>query len=438
MTYEQTLNYLYQRLPMYQRIGAAAFKKDLGNTQALCAYLGNPERRFASVHVGGTNGKGSVSHLLAAAFQQAGLRTGLYVSPHYKDFRERIRINGRYIRRAEVVDFVERCMPAIEEIQPSFFELTVAMAFDHFARRKVDAAVIEVGLGGRLDSTNVIEPALSVITNISFDHMDMLGDTLALIAYEKAGIIKPGIPVVVGERDVETDLVFARKASACVSPITFAQDEYEVRPLSGSDWKRSLFAVKKHAIGVSQTIEVQAAGPYLTHNLRTALAAWDRCCEAPAWRAHALRPEHLPLALPRLRDLTRFRGRWELLSEAPLALADSAHNEAGLRALFDAVQAYRQARSPKGLRIVCGFVNDKDLSKALAAAPADARYYFAKANVPRGLDAVALRDKARAFGLNGEAYPSVRRAYRAALRDAAPADDLVVVCGSIFVVAEVM
>ena len=438
MTYEQTLDYLYQRLPMYQRVGASAFKKDLSNTQALCEFLGRPERRFQSVHIGGTNGKGSVSHLLAAAFQQAGLRVGLYVSPHYKDFRERIRINGRYISRAAVVDFVQRCMPVIEKIQPSFFELTVAMAFDHFARRRVDVAVVEVGLGGRLDSTNVITPALSVITNISFDHMDMLGNTLPLIAGEKAGIIKPGVPVVVGERGGETDPVFEQKAAAYGSPIAFAQDEYAIEPVAISDWKRSFFAVKKKATGATQTIEVEAAGPYLAQNLCTAFAAWDRCCNASAWRPHALSPDLLPLALPRLRALTLFRGRWEVVSEAPLALADSAHNEAGLRLLFGAVQSYREAHKPKGLRVVCGFVNDKDISKALQAAPADAHYYFAKANIPRGLDANLLRDKAREFGLVGTAFPSVRKAYRAALRDAVAADDLVLVCGSIFVAAEVM
>ncbi len=409
---------------MYQRIGAPAFKKDLGNTLALCAHLGNPHERFRSIHVAGTNGKGSVSHMLAAIAQAAGLKTGLYISPHYKDFRERIKINGRYIPRPDVIRFVEQHREAIERIEPSFFELTVAMAFDHFARQKVDIAVIEVGLGGRLDSTNVITPLLSVITNISFDHMDMLGHTLPLIAGEKAGIIKPGVPVVVGESNPETAPVFIQKAQQNGADIYFADQRIRLQERTPSTAAHTVFDVDLGDRSLAG-LHVNAAGPYLPANLTTVLEAWRHL---PFLPETALRN-----GLENLQALTRYIGRWQFIGERPDVLVDSAHNEAGLRSVFTRVATLPYPH----LHIVFGTVNDKDLSKALPLLPPNARYYFAKADIPRGLDATILQKKASEYGLSGRSYRSVKAALRAARRNARP-EDLVLVTGSVFVVAETL
>lgn len=429
MSYRETLDYLYAQLPMFQRIGPAAYKKDLGNTLALCEYLGNPQRRFRSIHVGGTNGKGSVSHMLAAVCQAAGLKTGLYVSPHYKDFRERIKVNGQYIPPARVVEFVERHRTRIEEIKPSFFELCVAMAFEHFARERVDVAVVEVGLGGRLDSTNVITPLLSVITNISYDHMNLLGDTLPQIAFEKAGIIKAGVPVVVGETHPESEPVFRKKAGETGAPIVFADQALQVVEQAESDWTGSVYDVFKNYKPCLKGLRVDAAGPYQMKNVTTVLQAFELLkTREPRLTEAALRE-----GLATLRARTRFIGRWQVEGQRPPVLFDSAHNEAGLRSIFEKINAQRFRR----LHIVLGCVNDKDVEKVLGIFPSGARYYFAKANIPRGLDAAQLREQAAAFGLHGKAYVSVRNALRAARRAAGP-DDLVVVTGSIFVVAEVV
>ena len=466
--YQATLNYLYAQLPMYHRVGAAAYKNDLTNTLALCEYLGNPERKFPSIHVGGTNGKGSVSHLLAALCQANGWKTGLYISPHYKDFRERIKINGQYIPRQRVVDFIARHRGRIEVIQPSFFELTVGMAFDYFATEKVDIAIIEVGLGGRLDSTNVITPLLSVITNISYDHMNLLGDTLPLIAAEKAGIIKPGIPVVIGETHPESAPVFLKKAREVAAPIVFADAHFRVEEKELSDWNTTIYDVFKNSRPYLKQLEVDAAGPYQVRNLATVLQAWELLAgvlepfDAPPLLPADLsdlprsQPEkkshnssHFPrslaiggeptlrLALRTLRPLTRFMGRWQVIGQQPTVLCDSAHNEAGIRLAFESIRQLLLLRPTASLHLVTGFVNDKEVGKALALFPLAARYYFAKANIPRGLDAGVLRDQAAAFGLHGRAYRSVKNALRAARRAAAP-DDLVVVIGSIFVVGEVL
>lgn len=452
--YAQTLDYLYRQLPMYHRVGAAAYKKDLGNTLALCAHLGDPHRQFPTIHVGGTNGKGSVSHMLAAICQQADLKTGLYISPHYKDFRERIKINGTYIPRRAVVDFVERLKPAIETIQPSFFELCVAMAFEHFAREKVDIAIVEVGLGGRLDSTNVIAPLLSVITNISYDHMAMLGDTLPQIAFEKAGIIKQNTPVVIGETHPESAPVFLEKAKEMAAPIVFADQHFSCEPLAQTapDWATGLlddnsaYRVSKDGQPLYDTLRVQAAGGYQAKNAATVLQAIETLkttvLPSPALPerlreqlSKACEADNVSYALAQLRTLTRFMGRWQRLGDRPIVLCDSAHNEAGLQEAFGRIQAaeplYRR------LHIVTGFVNDKDLGKALAVFPQNAHYYFAKANIPRGMDAALLRQEAQAYGLIGRPYTSVRNALKAAKRAAAP-EDLILVIGSIFVVAEII
>ena len=431
MTYRDTLDYLYRQLPMFQRVGPAAYKKDLTNTLALCEHLGNPQHRFRSIHVGGTNGKGSVSHMLAAICQVAGLKTGLYVSPHYKDFRERIKIDGTYIPQRRVVEFVEKNIEAIERIQPSFFELCVAMAFDHFAREKVDVAIVEVGLGGRLDSTNVITPLLSVITNISYDHQNLLGETLPEIAGEKAGIIKPGVPVVIGESHPESAPVFEKKARETGAPIIFADQHFQVQENDITNGLSSFYNVRKDGKPFLENLEAAAAGPFQSRNIATVLQAWEvlGVGSLPEIRT----PEILRKGLAELRSLTRFMGRWQIIGAHPTVLCDSAHNEAGLRVAFERIGAmpFRQ------LHVVTGFVNDKDVTKTLGYFPVQARYYFAKADIPRGLEATVLQEKAAGFGLHGRAYTSVRNALKAARRAAAP-DDMIVVIGSIFVVAEVI
>ncbi len=487
-TYAETLDFLYAQLPMFHRIGPAAFKKDLTNTLALCERLGQPQQKFPSIHVGGTNGKGSVSHMLAAICQSAGLKTGLYVSPHYKDFRERIKVNGRYISRAQVVDFVGKNREAIDQIQPSFFELCVAMAFDHFARQRVDIAIIEVGLGGRLDSTNVITPLLSVITNISYDHQNLLGDTLPQIAFEKAGIIKPGVPVVIGETHPESAPVFLEKAKKVGAPISFADQHFSVVEKNETAWQSTVYDIFYDKNLILENLAVDAAGPYLGKNVATVMEA-VRVMGGMDWAAlpvqappptppQALTPPPTPPpkgrgarpqqgqlpspsgeglgvglkhgmgqglkpgedlglglrhALSQLRQLTRFIGRWQIIGQNPTVLCDSAHNEAGLRLAFEKINSL----SFRQLHIVTGFVNDKEVDKVLPLFPAGGRYYFAKADIPRGLDAGILREKAASFGLKGQAYRSVRNALRAARRGAGTGD-LVVVIGSIFVVAEVI
>lgn len=434
---------------MFQRIGAAAYKKDLGNTLALCAHLNNPQLAFPSIHVGGTNGKGSVSHMLAAICQAAGLKTGLYISPHYKDFRERIKINGEYISREAVVQFVRDQRPLIDAISPSFFELCVAMAFDYFARQKVDIAIIEVGLGGRLDSTNVITPLLSVITNISYDHMNLLGDTLPQIAFEKAGIIKPGVPVVIGETHPESAPVFRQKALETNSSIAFADQHFTVQESDATvlPADSTCYQVRRDGHLYFERLCAEVAGQYQAKNIATVLQAVETLRESveksnvpPALQpglAKALTPENIAQALGRLRAHTRFMGRWQRIGSSPDILCDSAHNEAGLREVFGRIEAWQAAHPNARLHLVTGFVNDKDLHKALALFPTQARYYFAKANIPRGLDAAILQDTARNFGLHGRAYASVRRALAAARRAARP-DDLILVTGSVFVVAEVL
>lgn len=429
MTYSETLDYLFQQLPMYHRIGAAAFKKDLTNTLALCAHLGNPQHKFMSIHIAGTNGKGTTSHLLAATLQEAGYKVGLYTSPHYKDFRERIKINGAFITEQYVVDFVANNKVAFEEIEPSFFEMTVAMAFDYFAVNQVDIAVIEVGLGGRLDSTNVITPLMSVITNISFDHMAMLGNTLPEIAFEKAGIIKPNIPVVIGETQPESSPVFIKKGTAENAPITFADQQYIV------EYQKDGFAFVQKVDNKESLEKYYLDGglgriQYQEKNLVTVLQSIEVLAQNTAFKVN---PSHLQAALMDLQGKVRYMGRWQQLGNQPLIIADSGHNEAGVLAAI----AQLKTMTYQHLHLVTGFVNDKDVSNVLALYPKAATYYFAKANIPRGLDATVLQQLAQEKGLNGHAYASVPLAFEAA-KQAAAKDDLVLVLGSIFVVAEVL
>ncbi len=440
---------------MYHRIGAAAYKENLDNTIALCAYLGNPQDKFKSIHVAGTNGKGSVGHMLAAVCQASGMKTGLYVSPHYKDFRERIKIDGQYIPRQQVAKFVNLHRAAIEQIQPSFFELCVAMAFDWFARQKVDIAIIEVGLGGRLDSTNIITPLLSVITNISYDHQNLLGDTLTLIAGEKAGIIKPGIPVVIGETHPESAPVFLKKAAEVGASIVFADQHFRVAEciperrsgivsiLQNPKQRSGIptpYNIYKNENLFLENLEVDAAGPFQTKNVATVVQCFETLSQLKPHRFFETY-EVLRQGLKNIRLLTKFMGRWQIIGENPSILCDSAHNEAGLRLAFEAIsktfEVSENLEGPHRLLIVTGFVNDKDVDKALGFFPTGARYYFAKANIPRGLEAGLLRDKAAEFGLKGRAYSSVRHALKAAKR-AATTEDLILVIGSIFVVGEVV
>ncbi|MEL7251820.1 MAG: folylpolyglutamate synthase/dihydrofolate synthase family protein [Bacteroidota bacterium] len=429
MNYQETLDFLYQQLPMYQRVGNVAFKKDLTNIRALLEVLGQPQEQFASIHVGGTNGKGSVGHLLSAALQAQGLKTGLYTSPHFKDFRERIKVNGEYVSRQVVTAFVEELKPALQEIKPSFFEITVAMAFSWFARQEVDMAIIEVGLGGRLDSTNVITPELSVITNISFDHQQFLGDTLPLIAGEKAGIIKSGIPVVIGETHRETAPVFREKAAAVNAPLYFADQLFQVQPLA-EDLTATYYAVQRKHKVYHPRLGVNLHGPYQHLNLQTALAALE------VWQQHQSE-RFLPFTAvekgwSKLQSLTRFQGRWQLLGQEPRILVDSAHNEGGLRVVMERLEAI-----PGQLHIVLGVVNDKKLDQVLPLFPARAHYYFAKAAIPRGLPADELKQTAARYNLEGRTYVSVQNALQAAKRAAQP-NDTIFVGGSIFTVAEVL
>jgi dihydrofolate synthase / folylpolyglutamate synthase len=421
MTYRETVQYLYQSLPMFQRVGASAYKKDLTNTLALCEVLGNPHNKFKSIHVAGTNGKGSCSHMLAAVLQSAGYKTGLYTSPHLKEFTERIRVNGIEVEKDFVVDFVQRIKPAIEKIQPSFFEITVVMAFDYFARQAVDVAVVEVGLGGRLDSTNVIHPVLSLITNISWDHMDLLGNSLQLIASEKAGIIKPGVPVVISERQTEVEDVFLSKARECGSKLIFAADEVQLVKQNGNQ-----ITVRQHDYVTTYSLEL--TGIYQQKNLPGVLT-----CLNELKRLHFLvDEEHIRAGLSKAASVTGLKGRWQTINDHPLTICDTAHNEAGIGEVVRQIQSTPH----KSLRMVWGMVKDKEVLKILGQLPRHAAYYFCEASIPRALPAVELKAQAEAAGLKGEVVTDVNEAIAKARKESDP-DDLVFVGGSTFVVAEI-
>lgn len=426
-SYQETLDFLYSQLPMFQRIGAPAYKKDLTNITALCEALGHPQHNYPIIHVAGTNGKGSVSFMLSAVLQAAGLNTGLCISPHYRDFRERARINGQYVPKAFVVDFVRRLRPIIDAVQPSFFELSTALAFDYFSEEKVDVAVIETGLGGRLDSTNIVEPILSVITNIGLDHTEFLGDTLPLIAAEKAGIIKQGIPVVIGERHPETAFVFEQTAKSKAASIVFAEDAYQAVRHSG-DVFHTIFDVFRRQQLLYPALNVQLSGDFQTKNIQTVLQAVEMLS------AHfTIEEAHIRSGLNQLKAITGFLGRWDAIGQKPLILCDSAHNAHGMQIVMKELSKLEYNR----LHFVFGVVKDKDIGAMLQLLPQDARYYFCKANIPRGLDAGELRERASGMHLQGRSYSSVKNALRAAKRNAAP-NDLIFVGGSIFVVAEVV
>jgi dihydrofolate synthase/folylpolyglutamate synthase len=429
MDYKETLDFLYSRLPMFSRIGKAALKPDLENTLKLCAALGDPHKQFKSIHIAGTNGKGSTSHMLAAILQEAGYKTALYTSPHLNDFRERILINGVPVAKEFVVQFTQEHQGLIEAVKPSFFEITVAMAFAYFAQEKVDIAIIETGLGGRLDSTNIITPVLSVITNISYDHMDLLGDTLPAIAAEKAGIIKPKVPVVIGEIQAETERVFFEHSIRNNSTLYYAEANWDLVRVK-QDAKRQYFKAINRARREIHKIQTDLLGSYQQYNIRTVLAALDVLA---ANQGMDISMAVVEKALTQVKALTGLRGRWECLQQKPLIIADVAHNEAGLK------EVCKQWRLVPALQkhIIIGFVKDKDLSKALAQLPKDAQYYFTNANIPRALPAVELSTLAASEGLTGTSHPSTALAIEAAKQAMQP-NDALLICGSFFIVGEAL
>ena len=416
MTYQECTEWMFGQLPMYQRQGKAAYKANLDNTRALMDLLNHPYKKFKSVHIAGTNGKGSVAHLMASAYQEAGYTTGLYTSPHLKDFRERIRVNGQMIGEEEVVQFIEKHQKEFESIQPSFFEMTVGMAFWYFEQQEVDYAILEVGMGGRLDSTNVVIPELSVITNIGKDHQQFLGDTLEQIAGEKAGIIKAGVPVVIGERQEETRKVFTQKAQELDAPIAFADQEYRIEK-DGDQYTIS-------GDFLSIPLQVPLYGNYQKKNILTAFSA----C-----RYLELDLERIMMGFNRLIENTGFKGRWEILQETPKIICDTAHNEEGLMEVMQQLknEKYQQ------LHIVLGVVNDKSPDRILSFFPREAQYYFCKADIPRGLDAHELKEQAQKHDLKGHVYSTVAEAFYSATGNA-QSEDLIFVGGSTFVVAEVL
>ncbi len=427
MTYQQTLDYLFAKLPMFTKIGAAAFKKDLTNTIALCEALGNPHKKFKTIHIAGTNGKGSTSHMLAAVLQTAGYKTGLYTSPHLHDFRERIKIDGKLCEEAFVIDFTQRIQPLIEQLEPSFFEITVAMAFDYFVQQNVDIAVIEVGLGGRLDSTNIIIPELSIITNIGYDHMNMLGNTLEEIAGEKAGIIKQNIPVIIGEALPETRKVFEGKAASVNALITFAQEKRYVAEFK-NEHHQLVVDVANHASDERNKYLLDITGIYQTKNLLTVLEAAQQL-HLQGWNTPV---SVIQKALAQVKKLTGLHGRWELIHQHPNIITDVGHNEDGIKQIVEQLEL----TDYKHLHIVIGMAKDKAIDNVLQLLPRNAAYYFTKAQIPRALHEDELMEKAAAYKLEGKSFATVNEALQSAV-DHAKKEDLILVCGSVFVVGEV-
>jgi len=413
MTYQQTIHYLFTRLPLFSRIGAAAYKANLDNTIRLCSSLNDPQLQFRSIHVAGTNGKV--------------YKTGLYTSPHLKNFRERIKVNGEMIPEELVIDFTEKIKPLIEEIEPSFFEITVAMAFDHFAKEKVDIAVIETGLGGRLDSTNIITPELSIITNIGWDHMNILGDSLEKIAYEKAGIIKAGVPVVIGEAIPLTKPIFEKIAREKKSPLSFASQKRQVIDWSWKDHMLVTEVAEAHKTD-HKIYHLDLPGIYQAKNLLTVLET----CSVLKEKEWNITDETIHNALKRVKKLTGLYGRWEVIHINPLVIADVAHNVDGIEQLVQQTEItdHRQ------LHIIIGMVKDKEVEKVVAILPKGAYYYFTKAQIPRAMPEDELAVKAAQAHLRGETWSEVNDALKAALAKAHP-DDMIIVCGSVFLVGEV-
>ncbi|MFL9484787.1 bifunctional folylpolyglutamate synthase/dihydrofolate synthase [Chitinophagaceae bacterium LWZ2-11] len=427
MNYQETLDYLFHKLPMFTRIGAAAYKKDLTNTIRLCEALGNPQKKFKSIHIAGTNGKGSTAHMLSAILQTAGYKTGLHTSPHLHDFRERIKIDGKVCDENFVIDFTQRIQPLIDELEPSFFEITVAMAFEYFALQQVDIAVIEVGLGGRLDSTNVITPELSIITNIGRDHMNILGDTLEKIAFEKAGIIKSGVPVIVGEYLAETRPIFDKQAAAFNTPIVYASDKRYVTDFHTGN-KQMDVTIADRNTDERATYTLDLPGLYQTKNILSVIEAAHQL-HKQGWNTT---PAIVQKALPHVKKLAGLHGRWEVIHEHPVLVLDVGHNEDGIKQIIQQLEL----SDYKHLHIVIGMVKDKEFDNVLKLLPDQASYYFTKAQIPRALDETILQETALQYNLVGNAYPTVTSALEAAVTKSQK-QDMILVCGSVFIVAEV-
>jgi dihydrofolate synthase / folylpolyglutamate synthase len=428
MTYNETLEWLFNQLPMYQREGKAAYKDNLDNTLALDAYFHHPHKKFRSIHIAGTNGKGSVSHMLASVLQQAGYKVGLYTSPHLKDFRERIKINGEMISENHVVDFIEQHQPIFEKIQPSFFEMTVALAFDFFAQKNIDIAVVEVGMGGRLDSTNIIQPELSVITNIGLDHTQFLGDTLEKIAKEKAGIIKEKTPVIVGETHSEIQEMFTEIAKQKNAEIQFADQKYFINyAMQSVDFKQVFNIEDAYGKIAFRNLTLDLLGAYQQKNLLTALTVIKKLQKL----AMNIRETHLYQGMSNVIKNTGLLGRWQVLNHHPLTIADTGHNIEGLTYTIDQIKQTPHKR----LHFVFGVVNDKNIDTILKILPKNAVYYFTRANIPRALDENVLAEKAKSAGFTGDTYPGVQIALQNAKKNASD-NDLIFIGGSTFVVAE--
>ncbi len=431
MGYNETLDYLFTKLPMFQRSGPAAYKNSLGNTLKLDEVYGYPHKKFKSIHVAGTNGKGSVSHMLAAILQKGGYKTGLYTSPHLKNFRERIRVDGDMIPERNVVDWVEDFRRKNRELklEPSFFELTVAMAFDYFSQQHVDISIVEVGLGGKLDSTNIINPEISIITNIGLDHTNFLGNTLGEIALEKAGIIKHGIPVVIGEKHQETEKVFREKAKEMQAPIYFAGKEYKVEyALLSMDGKQELKITKELGY-ILPNLKLDLLGSYQHHNLPAVLKT-VALLKQEGWD---IQDKAIYDGLANVTEETGLLGRWQVIGYNPLVVCDTAHNMDGISSVVRQINN----TAHKNLHIVFGTVVDKDPNDILRLLPKNAIYYFAKASIPRALDTVQLKEKAFEVGLKGRSYESVSQAFEAA-KSNAQKEDMIFVGGSTFIVAEIL
>ena len=427
MNYQQTLDYLYGALPMYQRVGKKAFKKDLTNTVQLCDALGNPQSQFKSVHVAGTNGKGSCSHAIASVLQAAGYKTGLYTSPHLKDFTERTKINGMAIPQQSVIDFVQQNQRTIEDIKPSFFEMTVAMAFDHFARERVDIAIIETGLGGRLDSTNVIMPEACLITNIGYDHQEMLGDTLEKIAYEKAGIIKRKTPVVIGNTQQETTPVFKKVADESDADIFFADAHYRVIDKEVINGKRcvEIFHLKDDT---TQELSLDLLGDYQLKNLPGVLGIVDVLRK----KDFKITPNAVTEGLSNVVKYTQLKGRWQVLAKSPMTICDTGHNKEAFKQIMGQINKLSFDR----LHLVLGFVNDKEVKSVLDILPVDAQYYFCQAKVPRAMPLEVLKSLSEVLGKTGVFIKDVNKALAEAKKNAGE-KDLIYIGGSTFVVAEI-
>ena len=425
MNYDQTTEYLFTQLPMFSRVGAAAYKADLTNTIKLCAALGNPQHQFKSIHVAGTNGKGSTSHMLASILQTAGYKTGLYTSPHLVDFRERIKIDGVYCSKEFVVDFTEKIKPLIATIQPSFFEITVAMAFSYFAEQKVDIAVIEVGLGGRLDSTNIISPEVSIITNIGLDHTQFLGDTIPQIAGEKAGIIKKDVPCIVSENTEDTKPVF--DTAAIHTSLAYGSELFTILDIKYAHDYLEVEVLNKITEGL-QTYQLDLNGSYQAKNLQGVLGAVS-ILQTKGWQ---ISNQHILDGLSQVKINTGLYGRWQMIGTNPTTVVDVAHNVAGIQTLLAQIALINFTH----LHLVFGIVKDKDIDSVLALLPAHATYYFTKAQIERAIDAHELQQKAGAYSLQGNTYLTVNEAITAAKKQAL-STDLIVVFGSVFLVGEI-